>query len=277
MGDQFTNGGLPDKEWYELEEVAECWSKMTASEVSVKDILHYGQTGKLDICFRPCTATLELLCLPWRISDEKSPGGQNKVLEHAVTRQALAKVSEGILDTIISDGKRTSKSLHVEKFYGVNPFLLDLGESINNEILSRQSPYLDPDTNNNFIIYAMLRNPLHSNKPITIRIKDLLIPTEELERFEKEHGIGQPRQGMPSSTESSGSWPWGSHETELLRHLAAAAKHLWVLYDPDDPSTAPTNEQVSNFLVDRGVPKSMSDKMATILRPETLKSGRRKR
>ena len=61
MGEQFTNGGLPDKEWYELEEVAERWSKMTGSEVSVKDILHYAEIKLLDVCMKlaPVVVTIK--------------------------------------------------------------------------------------------------------------------------------------------------------------------------------------------------------------------------
>ena len=73
----------------------------------------------------------------------------------------------------------------------------------------------------------------------------------------------------------NGNWPWGSHETELLRHLAAAANRCWVNYDPSDPSTAPTNAQVAEFLKGRGVSTSMADKMATILRADGLPPGPR--
>jgi hypothetical protein len=33
-------------------------------------------------------------------------------------------------------------------------------------------------------------------------------------------------------------WPWGNYETELLKHLAAAADRFWVRYDPEDPPRA---------------------------------------
>jgi hypothetical protein len=72
------------------------------------------------------------------------------------------------------------------------------------------------------------------------------------------------------------SWPWGTHTTELLGHLAAAAQRFWVNYDPTDRTTAPTNASVSAWLVERGVPSSMADKMATILRPDDLPPGPRK-
>ena len=72
-------------------------------------------------------------------------------------------------------------------------------------------------------------------------------------------------------------WPWGEHETELLRHLAAAAKRFWKNYDPSDPTTAPTNDQVIDWLVEQGVPQRIAEVMATILRAGGLPSGRRKK
>lgn len=76
--------------------------------------------------------------------------------------------------------------------------------------------------------------------------------------------------------DGSAKWPWGSHETELLRKLAAAASQFWALYDPADKTTAPTNQQVSNWLQQQGVQKRTADAMATILRADGLPTGRRK-
>jgi hypothetical protein len=70
--------------------------------------------------------------------------------------------------------------------------------------------------------------------------------------------------------------PWGNHDTKLLRDLAAAADQFWKLYDPADPSTAPTNEQVGAFLVNRGVARRTAEVMATILRADGLPTGPRK-
>jgi hypothetical protein len=70
---------------------------------------------------------------------------------------------------------------------------------------------------------------------------------------------------------------FASHDTELLRHLEAAAKQWWSTYDPDDPSTAPTNEEVSSWLIGRNVSEHIAKAMATILRPDRLRLGPRKR
>lgn len=72
-------------------------------------------------------------------------------------------------------------------------------------------------------------------------------------------------------------WPWGAHHTELLGHLEAAARQFWVLYDPTDPSTAPTNEMVSEWLREqRGVSKDKAQAIASILRADGLKTGPRR-
>lgn len=70
-------------------------------------------------------------------------------------------------------------------------------------------------------------------------------------------------------------WPWGAHETALLRHLAAAASYLWANYDPSEPDTAPTNKMVSNWLQDQGVTERIAESMATILRADGLRTGPR--
>lgn len=73
-----------------------------------------------------------------------------------------------------------------------------------------------------------------------------------------------------------GVFPWGDHNTVLLSRLGEAAMQFWSLYDPDDASTAPTNDQVKTWLIEQGVTERIADAMATILRADGLKSGRRK-
>lgn len=76
---------------------------------------------------------------------------------------------------------------------------------------------------------------------------------------------------------SAANWPWGAYHTELLGHLEAAARTFWVLYDPSEPSTAPTNEMVSRWLRDeRGVSREKADAIASILRADGLKPGPRR-
>lgn len=72
------------------------------------------------------------------------------------------------------------------------------------------------------------------------------------------------------------NWPWGRHETKLLRILAAAAVELWTRYDPSDPTTAPTNQQVIDWLKGQKVAERTAEVMATILRADGLPTGPRK-
>lgn len=71
-------------------------------------------------------------------------------------------------------------------------------------------------------------------------------------------------------------WPWGAHETQLLRHLAAAANKFWRLYDPADATTAPKNDDVAAWLKEQGVSERNAQVMATILRADNLPTGPRK-
>ena len=86
-----------------------------------------------------------------------------------------------------------------------------------------------------------------------------------------------PGQTAEADTgQARGKWPWGDHETELLQHLEAAAVRFWKNYDPDDKSTAPTNEAVRDWLEERGVSGHIAKAIASILRPDGLRTGPRK-
>lgn len=80
---------------------------------------------------------------------------------------------------------------------------------------------------------------------------------------------------------ASQRWPWGNHETDLLRKLAEAAE-LWKPvsqggnYDPDDNTTAPTNEMVKERLLKAGVAVRVCEVMAQILRADDLPKGPRR-
>lgn len=80
-----------------------------------------------------------------------------------------------------------------------------------------------------------------------------------------------------STIESASEWPWGDHHTELLSHLRAAAEKWWKYYSPQDPTTAPTNSEVTSWLEGRGVAKRTAEAMATILRADGLPVGARKK
>ncbi|MBC8641169.1 hypothetical protein IAG25_30575 [Caballeronia sp. EK] len=69
----------------------------------------------------------------------------------------------------------------------------------------------------------------------------------------------------------------GNYSTKLFRLLLDARDKYWVRYDADDPSTAPTNETVAEWLMAQGVSDRLAQTMATILRADDLPAGRRKK
>ena len=78
--------------------------------------------------------------------------------------------------------------------------------------------------------------------------------------------------GRPTAT-----WPWGAHTTEALGHLEAAARRFWVNYNPADPTTACTNDVVSEWLQnERNASKTLANAIASILRADGLNPGPRK-
>jgi len=99
--------------------------------------------------------------------------------------------------------------------------------------------------------------------------------------YEKNSSLGRPpflfadvqqQEALPTV----GRWPWGTYETKLLRDLAAAVNKFFVLFNPDEPDTAKTNEVVSEWLQkERGLSKNIADAIASIIRPENLPRGRR--
>lgn len=92
-------------------------------------------------------------------------------------------------------------------------------------------------------------------------------------------GLSDAAHALPGKGASMGittQWPWGEHSTSLLGLLAAAASRFWLRYDASDPSTAPTNQQVSDWLVERKVSRNVADVVATLLRADGLPTGPRK-
>ncbi|RDD83731.1 hypothetical protein DVJ77_00895 [Dyella tabacisoli] len=58
--------------------------------------------------------------------------------------------------------------------------------------------------------------------------------------------------------------------------LADAATQWWSTYDPDEPNTAPTNNAVIEYLTSIGASTKLADSIASILRADDLRTGRRK-
>lgn len=100
------------------------------------------------------------------------------------------------------------------------------------------------------------------------------VPPELIAEIEKANAP-KPAPEKPLH-ENERCWPWGNHETKLLRKMALAAERFWRLYDPEDPTTAPTNQQVSEWLKQQDVADRVAEIMAQILRADGLPKGPRK-
>lgn len=99
--------------------------------------------------------------------------------------------------------------------------------------------------------------------------------------FERLRAQGLSRMPEPSENGKAvikaPHWPWGTHHTEYLGHLEAAARKWWNLYDASDPTTAPTNDMVSEWLqTERHLSREKARAIASMLRPDGLPTGPRR-
>lgn len=72
-------------------------------------------------------------------------------------------------------------------------------------------------------------------------------------------------------------WPWGTYETDSLRNLALAVNKFWKYYIPTDPTTAPLQKDVIEWLKEQGESDRTAEVMATIIRDDKIPHGRRKK
>jgi hypothetical protein len=98
----------------------------------------------------------------------------------------------------------------------------------------------------------------------------LRVQRTDLEAFLVEHGVD------PKNTRQSAGPRWPDHETKKLTALRLAALKFWSNYDPEQPDTAPKNETVIEWLQkEHGIGATPAAEMASILRPEKLRTGPR--
>jgi hypothetical protein len=79
----------------------------------------------------------------------------------------------------------------------------------------------------------------------------------------------------PKAAPSLGPWPWGVYETPNLKYLAMAAKQFWS--DGYNRDSAPTNDDVAEWLEAQGASQRTAVIIAQILRPPDVPFGPRKR
>ncbi len=267
--------GLPEKEWFTLDEIAQRWG------CSVEHVVHLGAAGHVE---------LGVVADEWEVAlavevHEEPDGYASSSLPALFNSDRTIKPGE--IDEI---GQPISTEV-VWGFVGLHKEQLDRIKASGYAVadFARWGTVAQFNFNMFVLIYEGSRTQA-SKYPIVrqhseggsfhhgpaVEIDDLVMHILERDRFEKEHRVGAHAGEMPK-IETAGRWPWGGHETELLRHLAAAAERFWVNYDPSDPSTAETNETVAEWLrTERKLAKQNSEAIARILRADGLPKGPRK-
>ncbi len=69
------------------------------------------------------------------------------------------------------------------------------------------------------------------------------------------------------------SLPFREHKSEGLEFVDDAIRQLWSTYDEEDPSTAPTQKEVIDYLRGKGAGANMAEAVNLILRPANLRRG----
>ena len=126
-----------------------------------------------------------------------------------------------------------------------------------------------------FLIFLLLLAISLQRKAVNDRFNWILGVVNNLSL--KIDGLQQSEKDGAEEKSITTKWPWGTHNTKDLEHLAAAANRFWTLYDPSDFTTAPTNKVVADWLVtNRGVARDRANYMASILRADGLPDGPRR-
>lgn len=149
------------------------------------------------------------------------------------------------------------------------------------------SQYQDKPKTDTGSILALRAGWKYLNAPEKLRVNfsDVVELFQNLGVECNENSIGvlnSAKSGVEKSTAMRATtvtkWPWGDHHTELLGSLEAAAKRFWINIDPDDETTLPKNEEISEWLQnDQRVSENISKAIATILRPKGGKPGPKKK
>jgi hypothetical protein len=127
------------------------------------------------------------------------------------------------------------------------------------------------EENQCYFLSTYLSNPYMDGITLDKVISDGVLMPDEVERYEEGGNFIEN-----ALSRSFGKWPWGGHSTKMLEALEAAAKKWWVNYDKTDITTAPTNKDVIEWLEEKhGLTRNQASSIASILRPEDLRTGPR--
>lgn len=160
-----------------------------------------------------------------------------------------------------------------EAIYGDEVISVESDHMLKSSEMDSRASHAEPDNDQNFLRWL----GDHSKSGVEVQ----RFTREELTRWLGAIGIPSKYQfaapQLNADEKPICQWPWGAHHTKRLGHLEAAARRFWVNYDQTDPTTAPTNESVSDWLrSERKLSKAMADSMASILRADGLPTGPRK-
>lgn len=203
---QTGSAGLPEKEWFTLEEIAKRWG------CTVHDLLHYGTNKKLTLCFRPGCRPIHYILSPCTILDDGWPeeaiDGKDVFIDNSekwnginrfLSNWSLVCIPEPHLFHISKYGEWKGEIKRIDCIFDHS-----FKPEFNNLILRRREAFHVPESGHAYTVRARFGSNKDSPAPeLSISLPDILVPKEERDRFEQEHRIGAYAGTMPSMTEET--------------------------------------------------------------------------
>ncbi|WP_247304809.1 hypothetical protein [Ralstonia pseudosolanacearum] len=278
------------RKWYTIEEVANRLTLKLDEPVSRTDVLRLMADGELGVFWyvRDRDA-VEVAPANWYLTDDDFADDEEypevPIASLGINRQSErvnfldgvyrieTEVCRGSAHWVVSLGtgqRGNTGSLFGTLLIDEEGRMWELLERLDERRLRELPQDLPYDDVSNF--------KMSSDRP---KIEEIIVTKQELERFEAQFLIEPEHSaavaGFQGGQRSHRIWPWGNHETKLLRALAEAGEQWWSTYDHDDKTTAPTNEDVSKWLRQRhGIAARVAEVMAQILRADDIPQGPRR-
>lgn len=257
------SAGLPEKNWFKLDEIAERWG------CSVDLLTHYAETGMLRVCanFHRVTGTEVIL--------RSNAKGEEVTVERVESSAPVGGIY----------GIRAEDIAALNRYGRVRPsFLYKPDQKYATSVAlckllaedGGRYTFIEP-ADNESIWYGFdgdgepsWSGGLPSVDYVTA--DKLLVTRVERNRFEEQHRIGAHAGQMPSDVA-----PGEVVETESMRLILQASREFWSTPDPEEPTTHPPKKDVVEWLKEKGMTGRLADAMATIIRPDWAHAGRRKK
>ena len=261
--------GLPEKDWFTLEEIARRWG------CAVDDLLHYGMSDKLTLCFRPGVHPINYVLSPCTIKDdggfELSADKQVTVLDNStewanleccITDFSLIGLSKFELLEISMHGKWEGYMLLISCIY--DHFNKPM---FNNKILGHEEVFTSPKSGDSFTVSAGFGDYKDGHPPMfSVSLQDILVPKEERDRFEKTYRIGAFAGTMPNLSEPT---QINSYTTEYINIMQAAISEFFETRRNFDASREKVVPWIKSLMKTKGLPDSenIASAMFTIIKP----------